>query len=382
MAHAYTPGLQVTYKTTITRERLLPLKGEVVASSNARVTSEQVVARTELPGAVKTVNVVNLLSIQATELADNMLKKVGDDIREGEVIAKSKPLFGLKIFDFLSTYVNSPITGKIEKISDITGQVILREPPLPVEVKAYVDGIVVGIKDKEGVTVETTATFIQGIFGIGGETNGKLKVIVKDPSSAAHPSDITKDLADCIIVVGSECTAAVFQKAVEMKVRGIITGGFNDKDLKDLLGYELGVAITGNEQLGLTLVVTEGFGKLPIAEKTFNLLKQREGSLASISGATQIRAGVIRPEVVIPFPDEIGKKIAHETAIERGGTQSGSLVRIIREPYFGRIGTVEDLPHELVRVESETLVRVMKIKFNDTGESAIIPRANIEMIED
>ncbi len=382
MAHAYTPGLQVTYKTTLTRDRILPLKGEVISSLNSRVKSDQVVARTELPGAVKTINVVNLLSIQASELADNMMKKVGDEIHEGETIAKSKPLFGLKFFEFLSTFVNSPITGKIEKISDITGQVILREPPLPVEVKAYVDGIIIGIKDKEGVTVETTATFIQGIFGIGGETNGTLKLLVSNPKDAAHASDIHKEHANCIIVVGSECSAAVFQKAVDMKVSGIITGGFNDKDLKDLLGYELGVAITGNEQLGVTLVVTEGFGKLPIAEKTFDLLKKREGALASISGATQIRAGVIRPEVVIPFPDEIGNKIKHESQEERGGTHAGSLVRIIREPYFGKIGVVEDLPQELVRVESETLVRVMKIKFNDTGEVAIIPRANIEMIED
>ena len=79
-----------------------------------------------------------------------------------------------------------------------------------------------------------------------------------------------------------------------------MTGGFDYDDIKALLGYEVGVAITGNEELGLTLVVTEGFGEIQMAPGTFALLKKHAGRRASINGATQIRAGVIRPEVVSP----------------------------------------------------------------------------------
>jgi hypothetical protein len=32
-------------------------------------------------------------------------------------------------------------------------------------------------------------------------------------------------------------------------------------------------------------------------------LKAMEGMVASMNGATQIRAGAIRPEIVVPFPD-------------------------------------------------------------------------------
>jgi hypothetical protein len=56
-------------------------------------------------------------------------------------------------------------------------------------------------------------------------------------------------------------------------------------------------------------------------------------------------------------------------------------VRIIREPYFGRIGKVTSLPPELTKVESETKVRILEMAFPD-GQKAMLPRANIELIED
>jgi hypothetical protein len=125
--------------------------------------------------------------------------------------------------------------------------------------------------------------------------------------------------------------------------------------------------------------MTEGFGQISMAQKTFDLLRKREGSRASISGATQIRAGVIRPEVIIP--SEEGVRGADHKAQENLGTVAGDPVRCIREPYFGRIGRVSRLIPELVDVESETKVRVLEVEFED-GSKAIVPRANIEMIED
>ena len=61
-------------------------------------------------------------------------------------------------------------------------------------------------------------------------------------------------------------------------------------------------AITGQEEKGITLVVTEGFGDLAMAERTFELLRGCAGMRASVNGATQIRAGVLRPEIIIPRP--------------------------------------------------------------------------------
>jgi hypothetical protein len=163
---------------------------------------------------------------------------------------------------------------------------------------------------------------------------------------------------------------------VRLGVRAVIVGGFDDRDLRELMGYDLGVAITGTENIGLTLVLTEGFGKMPMAERTFRLLSNHAGESASVSGATQIRAGVLRPEIVIPLS---GRTAGTEGDRRSMGLEIGSLVRCIREPYFGHIGKVTGLPPELQPLETEAHVRVLEVEFD--GKRAVIPRANVELIE-
>ncbi|HCN19378.1 MAG TPA: hypothetical protein DIS73_03680, partial [Planctomycetia bacterium] len=97
-------------------------------------------------------------------------------------------------------------------------------------------------------------------------------------------NSITKEHRGKILVGGSLVRLDALEKAVKTGVKGIVVGGIFDEDLKDLLGYDLGVAITGSEHVGLTLVVTEGFSGINMAQKTFELLKKNAGAKASISG--------------------------------------------------------------------------------------------------
>ncbi len=376
MAHAYTPGLKVTEGMTIQKERRLPLEGEVLVEAGATVKAEDVVAKADLPGNVQLLNVANLLSVPPEEVAEHMLKSVGETISEDEIIATTKGLFGL-----FKSLARSPIDGTIESVSDVTGQVILREPPIPVEVKAYTDGTVTEVLPDEGVTVETYGTYIQGIFGIGGETIGNLTVVTESPSDALTAEEIKAEHRDNILVGGSLVTTDAIQKAIQNGVRGIIAGGIDDADLRELLGYELGVAITGSEEIGITLVITEGFGSIAMAEQTFTLLKVREGMKTSINGATQIRAGVVRPEILIPFtPDATASASDAADGAAEGLLEVGSSVRIIREPHFGKLGRVTELPVELQNLETEAQVRVLRVEL-ENGEQTILPRANVEAIE-
>ena len=54
---------------------------------------------------------------------------------------------------------------------------------------------------------------------------------------------------------------------------------------------------------------------------------------------------------------------------------------MIRVPHFGRIGRVRALPPDLQQVESEARVRVLELEF-ESGERAVVPRANVEVIEE
>jgi hypothetical protein len=374
MAHAYTPGLKVTNRMRVTKRRILPLKGEVVVKVGDMVTPDTVVARTDLPGNVEPMNVANVLGVPPEDVPECMLKKEGESVHQGETIGLTKSFFGL-----FKSEAKSKTDGTIESISSITGQVLLRGHPIPVEVKAYLEGKVIEVFPKEGVLVETVGSFVQGIFGVGGETHGEIKVVVEDNSSVLTDSLIDSSCEGKIVVGGSLVTASAITKAIEVKAKGIVVGGLDDKDLREFLGFDIGVAITGSEGKGITLVVTEGFGQISMAGRTFELLKSKEGEMACINGATQIRAGVIRPELVIPHrrDDDTAMSKDEESSM---GLAVGSPIRVIRQPYFGRLGKVCELQSELHELESESKARILTVEFDD-GRKAIIPRANVELIE-
>jgi hypothetical protein len=339
------------------------------------VKAESVVARTNLPGSVQVVNVANALSVPAKELRGYLLKKEGELVEKDEVLAATKGFFG-----WFKSEVRAPATGAIESISEITGQLLIREAPLPIEVNAYIDGIVVEEFPAEGVVVEAQATFIQGIFGVGGETTGEMAIAVNQPDEPLTPDKLSANMSGKIVVGGSLISYESIKKALQIGLKGIIVGGMDDSDLKEFLGHDIGVAITGSEKLGLTLILTEGFGKIKMADRSFNLLKKRQGSKTSINGATQIRAGVMRPEVIIPMVGEKTEVKRSQSESKQTPLEVGTPIRAIREPYFGRIGKVTQLPIQLQQLETEARVRILEVEF-ENGERAIVPRANVEVIE-
>jgi len=373
LAHAFTPGLKVSRKAVIYKERRLPLKGEVVCKVGDRVKADDIVAKTQIPGDVETLNIAGRLGVSPEDVKEYLKFNIGDKIKKDETIAMTNGIFG-----YFKTIIKSPITGSIENISEITGQMILRYPPKPIQIDAYVDGEVTEIIENEGVIIKTQGTFVQGIFGIGGEVRGEMKMAAKSNDAIIAVDDITPDCSGKILVAGSFIDENLLKKAVTVGVKGIIVGGIDDRDLKKFLGYDIGVAITGSEKKGITVVITEGFGKMNMAEKTYNTLKEKEGQIASINGATQIRAGVLRPEVIIP--DFNLKNEELKSVDSSSGIQIGNIVRIIRSPYFGLIGKVTNLPPELLKIETEANVRVLEVELK-SGEKVILPRANIELIE-
>ncbi len=387
MTHAYTPGLRVSSDTIIRKRRLLPILGEVLVTGGEQVTATTEVAQTALPGSVYPLNIANKLSISPGEIHSHVLKQEGDSIEKDDILAENRPF--LKWFQ---TQVRAPISGTIDSISKVTGQVFLRKPPERIRLAAYIDGTIVETIPQQGVVLESHCAFVQGIFGIGGETAGPLIQAVLNPDEVLTAQHLTREHKDHIVIGGALAQKEAFTRAQELGVRALIVGGVHDRDLTELLGYDLGVAITGTEQIGLTLIVTEGFGRIPMAKRTFDLLVAKTGQHASCSGATQIRAGVIRPEVVIPIinTEEFQGQVQGQTKVqspsstvehsEGHGIQVGEVVRLIREPYFGVLAKVKALPAELQHTATESQVRVL-VATLPNGQEVTIPRANVEMIE-
>ncbi|MGQ9679745.1 MAG: hypothetical protein ACUVV4_03135 [Candidatus Bathyarchaeia archaeon] len=372
-AYAYTPGLKVKRSMTINKVRRLPIPGEVFVNVGDTVDFNTVIARAKIRGDPEIIKASILLGVEAEDLPRYVKKKIDEQVSKGEVIAAYNALFGL-----IKKQVVSPIDGTIENISSVTGQIIVRGLPVPVNVESYIPGKVVEVMPNEGAVISTNAAFIQGIFGIGGETHGRLRIAVETPDEELSEDLITSEDRGMVLVGGSLVTFEALKKAAETGVSCIVSGGIRYKDITKFMGTEIGVAITGEEEVGLTLIITEGFGKMIMSQHTFELLKNFEGYMSAVNGATQIRAGVLRPEIIIPHSEVAKQSDEDELAM---GMQPGTPVRIIRQPYFGAIGRVFKLPVELQKVESESYVRVVEVELNN-GEIVTVPRANVEIIEE
>ena len=198
MSRSYTPGLKVLANTRIMKRRQLPLKGEVLVEVGADVKAETVVASTHIPGNVQMLNVARKLNVEPEDVPECMLVKIDEEIKAGQVIAESRGIFG-----FFKSQLKAPIDGSLANISNVTGQAIVSEPPIPIEVDAYSSGKVNTIIPDEGVIIEANGALIQGILGIGGENRGNLSVVVRDRSQVLTKELLDKSHKDKIIIGGS-----------------------------------------------------------------------------------------------------------------------------------------------------------------------------------
>jgi len=374
MTAAYTPGLKVSKRMRYRIRRTLPVPGDVLVQVGGRVQATDVVAQATMPGDVTPVNLANALAVPPPEVPGAMILAEGDHVAVGDLMARSKGIFGM----FRAEY-RAKTTGTIESISGVTGQVIIRGEPKPVQVLAYLTGNVVEVIPNDGVVIEAEVAFIQGIFGVGGEAFGEIVLACKSPLEELTEDLITDAMRGKVVVGGARMTGAAIRKAVSIGVAAVVSGGMDDADLRAILGYDLGVAVTGSEQIGTTLVITEGFGEIAMADRTYRLFADHAGAFAAVNGTTQIRAGVMRPEIVIPLglPEE-DEPVQPKAA--GGLLEPGTSVRIIRDPHFGLLGIVASLPPEPAVLPSGSKARVLDVTL-DSGQTVTVPRANVELIE-
>lgn len=370
MSQLFTPGLQISPAMQVVKRRELPIKGRVLVGPGAVVQSDTVVAEADREGELRIVRVADELGVLPAEVRSYMRVAVGASVAEGECIAEAKGLWGL-----FRTQAASPIAGTVEFLSSATGHVGIRAPKRTIQLSAYIDGVVRSVIEDRGIVVEETATFVQGIFGVGGERVGMVQVLPVPCSKKIDESDIPEVVQGAILVGGHSPSLAALQRAQERGAVGFVTGSIDDVTLRQFVGYDIGVALTGDESVSMTLIVTEGFGRIPMNSRIVEILQAVNGRRASMSGATQVRAGALRPEIISSAREQAPVSVH----VESRGLALGSRVRLIRVPYFGMHGVVSDLPQELVVIETGAYARVARVTLDDTGIEVLVPRANLEI---
>ena len=366
----FTPSLIIDENVEIQRIRELPLNGNLYVKEGDLINNDEVIARTTILGDLLILRASKDLGLEPKDILDSYLVNVGDIVKKGDVLVRKKGLF-----NFFNSEYKSKYDGKIEILSKETGNIGIRLESKNFNLCSYLSGKVIECKDNKFITILTNASLIQGVFGIGGEKTGILDKI--------DESSLDDKLKDKIVFYNDAPNIEMLQKLSNLHVKGLIIPSISSNTLKEFLGYDIGIAVTGDENVNMTIVMTEGFGKMKFNPKITKILNKNINKRVSISGVTQIRAGAIRPEVIVfNNLDEINYALDLKTTNDDKNTilQVGTNVKILKKPFFGQFGVVTKIFDEEVQFESGITCRGIEVLLDDNKTKVIVPKANAQVI--
>ncbi|MBN2719360.1 MAG: hypothetical protein JXX14_26150 [Deltaproteobacteria bacterium] len=346
------PTLVVTGRSREVFERKLPPSAKVCVETGMIVRARDVVALASVSGKMVSVAAAEMLGVTRSKVQSYLTVAPGDGVTKGQMLGQRDALFGL-----LKSRIVSPVDGTIESVSGISGHLMIREISVPVTVEAYVNGEVVEINEKNGVRILANVSKVQGAFGVGGEVTG----VMVDANADT--------VAGKIVCAFEPVTNDALASWREAGAIGVVTPSIDGDELYRFCGDALNLAATGDEDIGMTLVVTEGFGRVPMAKHTMCVLSGCIGQEVSMCGITQVRAGVIRPEI-------IGPVLADAENPADAPTNRHS-VKIVRGRYFGNEGIIVAAPASPQKLASGVEALVYRVKLMGGEEVVDVPRANV-----
>jgi hypothetical protein len=351
--------------TQIRRERTLPIRGEMSATIGSQLDPLDVIARATPPRVRRAISLTRVLGVREADVPKRLLKQAGDTVEAREIII-AKPIN----LGFQQLVYRAPGAGTIAAIKG--SWMVLDLDGSPVDLKALYRGTVASVTPRVGAIIEGQGALIQGVWGSGKEGYGVLKMMAKTPNDLLEAQTLNEDVHGTVLVAGAGVTEEALRRAVSLQAQGVITGGL-DPHLCAVV-----------EESNLCVIVTEGFGRIAMSAPIFELLRSLNGQEAALNGLMRMRGGNIRPEIFIPRVDSRPPEPSVNKPTTSLTVHPGARVRIVREPYMGRIGS---LPQELVMTwtsgESGVQLPSIEIELEDPrgGEGrALIPWTNLELI--
>ena len=253
-------------------------------------------------------------------------------------------------------------------------------------------GRVVETTSRGGVVIESHATVVQGVIGIGDQVAGILTFWRSDSPNNHQPIP-----PGAILVVPGTLSFMLLRQAVASGVVGIVASNIALKDLEGFLHVDL-IAFLQEEQATqkillqqhfppLTLLFTDGIlscrgrdGDLSLPNMSTHLLTiltRYQGSIALLSGETSFRNGVV-PEIIISLPPNESQFTA--PAVQPDTLLvPGAQARILGGEQQGTIGIVDYLFVYAQKFPSDLYTRAARLRLED-GSFVIVPLLSLERI--
>jgi len=341
---------------TIKRERLLARRGEVLVRTGDAVAAVDIIGRARQLPRWHHVDVASYFRVTPEEAESTLLKKPGDDVEADELLASRKGALGL-----FRRVCKSPATGKI--VAYRNGRLLIEEEGEGTDVRALLRGRVAGVMAGYGVVIETKGALVKAAWSCGPSTYGVLKLLVENPSTPLQAEDIDISSHGAVIVAGWCGDCAALQQLEQIQARGAILGSI-----------EAGLREEA-EKLSIPIVVTEGFGSIPMNAAAFNLMQTYAGYEVALI-CPESNQATTAPEIIIPIATDEAPAPPELPSYIR----VGQLVRLTGYPRLGAVGRVIEIPEQKQAVDAGSLHAGVIVELQDR-EMLFVPWMNVEPVQ-
>lgn len=369
-------------KDVITRvARVLVGKGVLNVSVGQQVTPPEIIGMATISAGFRTLDLSTLLSVSPQEVEKLLVKKIGQRIYKGELLAFKKGwlIGGKKV-------LTSPTDGVLDFLNNKTGELKIAFLPKKVNLPAGVYGIVEVVDKERGqVIIRTQVTRIYGMFGSGRSRDGILHILGKKDGLISK-SAIQTEYDDCVLVGGSLFFKDAISACISAGVNGIITGGIDAKDYKGMAGGRLVFPKKLDNDIGTSIVVCEGFGSVPIGTDIFEILSGYEGKFvfidgnkASISLSSPLSSSLVKIKNT-KLPELQNNDLILDVGQIKGDLElkSGLKVRVVGNSYLGEQGKLVAVNDSLTLLPSGARDYLATV---ETARRKIqVPVANLEIM--
>ncbi|MDP3948315.1 MAG: hypothetical protein Q8P87_01250 [bacterium] len=379
MKHFVPARLRVE-KDVVTRvTRVLRGKGTISVRVGQQVSPEEIIGSATISAGFRTLNLSTLLSASPADVEKLLVSKLNQRIYKGELLALKKGWLGNK------KVVTAPTDGIFDFLNNKTGELRITFLPKKINLPAGVYGIVEAVDPERGqVVIRTLVCRVYGIFGSGHSRDGILHILNRKdaliPKSAIQP-----EYEGHVLVGGSLFFKDTLSTAISTGVSGIITGGTDAIDYRAVAGGRLVFPKKIDNDVGISIVVCEGFGSIPIGTDIFEILQRYEGKFVFIDGNKAL--------ISLPSPlssSLIKIKNTKLSELQKGITpdpdrttliselKAGLKVRVVGNSYLGEQGKLLAVNDSLSLLPSGIYDYLATV---ETARRKIqVPVANLEII--
>ncbi|MGE5071786.1 MAG: hypothetical protein ACM3MF_00015 [Anaerolineae bacterium] len=349
----FAPVHHILPLATIVRERMLPIKGTVLARIGQKVNPADIVAEAVWAREHFFLDVSRTLNLPPDE-ADKLIRcKPGDQLAAGAIIASGR--------GFLPKQVKAPREGRV--VAAGGGQVLLESGESRMELRAGISGYVTQVIADRGVEIQTTGALVQGVWGNGRVDTGVMINLADKPDTLLTAGRLDVSMRGSILVIGRVKEEDALYAAAELPVRGLIVGSMPPS------------LITAAREVRYPIVLTEGFGMFPMNTAAYRLITTNAKREATLHAEAFDRYSGARPEIIIPLPTSTPPAVPHDVE----AFAPGQTVRLRRMPAAGQIATLMGLHDGLATFPSGLRAPAGEVRL-ENGEQLLIPLVNLEVV--